>query len=185
MKKVILCLFIVAVSVIANGQIGAGVNLGFNRYPDADKSFLMYGVHGMYGGIKDGKINLRGMFSTGGYRESVEGLSESTDLRFRMSFITLDALYNFKEGSMEDGGLYAAPGLGFAIANSELGNESGSASQIYIRGLFGYTFVTDGGLGIFGEGYLNIPPNSNSEGESVEVNIYGTLGVNFGVRKNF
>jgi cyclophilin family peptidyl-prolyl cis-trans isomerase len=185
MKKLLFVIAFIATTSTGFSQIGAGVNLGFTRYPDADKSFLTYGAHGMYGGIKDGKIAVRAMFNTGGYKETDEIGGEQFDAKFRMNLIALDALYHFGKGSTEDGGFYVAPGLGLALASSTVGEASESASQLYIRANLGYNLVLDSGIGIFGEAFVNLPPNANSEGEAVEINIYGTLGLNFGVRKNF
>jgi hypothetical protein len=99
---------------------------------------------------------------------------------------------------MEDGGLYAGLGAGLGIGSFKytiedysseytlgFGSESEAATQIYLRGIFGYSFVTDNGLGIFAEGFLNLPSNTNSDGETVEIALYGSFGLNAGIRKNF
>jgi hypothetical protein len=210
MKKLIFMLGMGLGTLTAISQTGIGVNVGFTKYPETESSFLTYGAHGMFGAIKDSKWDARLMFSTGAekYDFSVSAaaiddattpsfISVDVEAKFRYTMLSLDALYNFGQGSMEDGGLYAGMGLGLGLGSFKYTAESYSndyslsladketASQIYFRGIFGYSYVLDNGIGIFGEGFLNLPPNSNGDGEAIDINLYGSFGLNFGVRKHF
>jgi hypothetical protein len=203
MKNLLLTFSIALLSLSGFAQIGAGVNLGLLRYPEADESFLTYGLHGMYGGLSE-KVSLRLMFHTGAFKDSFSfssfdettNLSVTTDVesRFRLSILSGEILYNLGSGSMEEGGLYVGAGVGLGFANNKLeatgpqANElsgTDSVSQIFFKGAFGYSYVLDSGIGIFGEGFVHFPPNANSEGEAIEISLAGNLGLHFGVRKHF
>jgi hypothetical protein len=184
MKRVFLVCMMASFSLVAQAQFGVGVNGGYHFWPEASGNYwnyLMYGAHATYGGLANDKLALRTIYTTVGF-STVEG-NTGQEGRFRKHLISLDALFFVGSGTMTEGGLYLAPGAGFASARTTAGDldpNSNTATQVYARGMAGYSHVVGEGIALFGEGFVNLPIPTGLSG------IIGTqVGINAGVRKQF
>lgn len=179
MKRVFLVCMMASFSLVAQAQFGVGVNGGFHVWPGGTNYFT-YGVHATYGGFANTKLALRTMYNTVGF--STVEVNTGQEGRFRKHLFTLDGLFFMGSGTMTEGGLYLAPGVGLASARTTAGDldpNSNTATQVYARGIAGYSHVVGDGIAFFGEGFVNLPVPTGMSG------IMGSVGINAGVRKQF